>query len=303
MVEHGSRPEATTAESSASRWRAPTTRGWFVAAIVAVAVALGVYAFVNVLNEDGSEDSEDANQAAETGGDPGAPVTEPVDDKGLSLLGNGMEMTGQMAAPVELDAATQAQLDAQLERTREVARRLATVADAEAAGYRRAGPFTPGLGAHYVRDGSETLNADGVVDDTDIDNPLSVIYDGTDRDSRIVGFMYLSLDAEPEGFAGPNDMWHIHTNVCTVPGADGALDTPLGADKEVTREQCSEVGGTLMEATPPMVHVWSIAGYESPRGMFSSINPAITCSDGTYYTVPEEDITKYLLDTCRADAA
>ena len=35
-----------------------------------------------------------------------------------------------------------------------------------------------------------------------------------------------------------------------------------------------------------MVHVWTVPGYESPQGVFSELNPKMTCPDGTYFTVP-----------------
>lgn len=283
--------------------RPPRGHGFeaFVAVLTVVVVVLGLYAFGQAVDE-----PDDGSGVAATGGDGDASATdpvdaEPVDDKGLSLLTNGHQHDDSV---VELDPATQAELDRQLELTRRVAERYPTVADAEAAGYRRAGPFSPGLGAHYVITNEYALNGDGVVDDTDIDNPLSIIYDGTEPDSPIAGFMYYSLSAEePEGFAGPNDHWHFHTNICIVQGPNGEIDAPLGADTEVSQSECDQLGGLLIPQTTWMVHVWTVPGYESDRGVFSEINPAITCSDGTYYMVPREEWVNNLLNVCRADAA
>ena len=64
------------------------------------------------------------------------------------------------------------------------------------------------------------------------------------------------------------------------------------------REQCSEYGGSLIKNTGYMVHVWTVPGYESSRGTFSSINPAITCPDGTYLTIPVEK-WGFKSSTCR----
>ena len=36
-----------------------------------------------------------------------------------------------------------------------------------------------------------------------------------------------------------------------------------------------------------MVHVWTIPGYESIRGVFSDVNPVIACTDGNYFTFPK----------------
>jgi hypothetical protein len=182
---------------------------------------------------------------------------------------------------VELDRATQEQLDAQLAQTQTLVERYPTIADAEAAGYRRAGPFSPGLGTHYINFGQ--FLGDGVMDADGI-SKAALIYDGLEPDSPIAGFMYYVMgDQEPEGFIGPNDHWHYHTNTCIV-FKDGNIEAPLGADmSDVTQEQCARYGGTLLGVTGYMVHVWTVPGYESKESTFSEVNPEITCPDGTYY--------------------
>ncbi|HUI47633.1 MAG TPA: hypothetical protein VL119_02980 [Acidimicrobiia bacterium] len=35
-----------------------------------------------------------------------------------------------------------------------------------------------------------------------------------------------------------------------------------------------------------MLHAWVVPGYDSPQGVFSHLNAAITCRDGSYNTVP-----------------
>jgi hypothetical protein len=238
--------------------------------------------------------SADASSDADTGAD-----TEAGDDLGFSLLQNGHQH--ETDAEVVLDADTRARLDAQLAVTREVAAQFPTVADAEAAGYRRAGPFSPGLGAHYVRQTGAALNGDGVVDDQDLREPLAIIYDGTDPGSPVAGFMYYSMSGEvPEGFVGPNDHWHFHDNVCLVNNPDGTIDAPLGADREVTEAQCTRLGGSLMYITQWMAHVWTAPGYESEMGTFSEINPALTCPDGTYHQIPIDDLVDSPLTLCRS---
>ena len=39
-----------------------------------------------------------------------------------------------------------------------------------------------------------------------------------------------------------------------------------------------------------MVHVWPVPGYESEQGLFSNLNPKLTCPNGTYYIVPSEEL-------------
>jgi hypothetical protein len=222
------------------------------------------------------------------------------DDRGLSLLTNGHHAAITQQA---LDAPTQAALDAQLRITREVARQYPTVADAEAAGYKRAGPFSPGIGAHYIMgSGGAALNFDGVVDDQDARTPMVIIYDGTDPDSAVAGFMFYSMsETEPEGFAGPNNVWHYHENVCLRRAADGTIDAPLGPDNAATDAQCAAVGGSMLRTTQWMLHVWSVPGYDDvDGGVFAEVNPDLDCPDNTYYQLPFEEWAASPLTTCRS---
>jgi hypothetical protein len=95
---------------------------------------------------------------------------------------------------------------------------------------------------------------------------------------------------EPEGFAGDLDRWHFHTSVCIVYTEDG-IETPFGADLTgVTSQMCAAKGGTLIDFTGYMVHVWTVPGYESELGTFSDLNPRITCPDGTYHRIPIAEV-------------
>jgi hypothetical protein len=230
-----------------------------------------------------------------------ATATPVADDRGLSLLTNGHhhEMTYH-----PLDPATQAALDAQLDVTREVARQYPTVADAEAAGYRRSGPYSPGLGAHYTRPNAASLNAEGIMTDEALRNPMALLYTGTDADDRIAGFMYYSSsEVEPFGFVGTNDTWHVHNSICLTSGPDG-IDAPFGADHAATPEQCAQVDGTILESTQWMTHVWSVPGFENgPEGVFAEVNPLLACSDGTYFQRPPERWIDNLHNTCVSNAA
>jgi hypothetical protein len=179
-----------------------------------------------------------------------------------------------------LDAATRALLADQLTVARQHALAYPTVADAVAAGYRLAGGFAPGSGAHYI---GGPLTGPGTFDPN---AAQSLIYDGTSPTSRVVGLMYYSIGASPpEGFAGPNDHWHRHSNVCTKFSAAG-VDVPFPADADVTREQCTQVGGIFMSITGWMVHAWVVPSWESPQGVFSHENPDLRCADGTFDTNP-----------------
>ena len=148
-----------------------------------------------------------------------------------------------------------------------------------------------------------------MADDTiqGVDGPMypMLVFDGTDPDSPLAGFMFLSMKSRAsgvvDGFIGPNDHWHYHTNVCIV-HRNGVIESPFGADADVTIQQCREVRGQFMPVTTNMVHVWTVPGYESPNGVFSEINPKITCPDGTYYRVPTGK-TGFRLSSCKSEAA
>jgi hypothetical protein len=224
-----------------------------------------------------------------------------ADDRGLSLLTNGHH---HEIRELPMSPATTAELKRQLGITQEVAAQYPTVADAEAAGYRRAGPYSPGLGAHYTITNAAALNFDGVVDDEDLRNPLAIIYDGTDPTSEVAGFMYYATtDAEPQGFAGDNDVWHYHENTC-IKMSNGEIDAPFGADLPVTDDMCSQVGGFMIDSTQYMVHVWSVPGWNNvDGGVFAEVNPALACDDGTYWRVPQNEWPNNLLNVCEAGAA
>jgi hypothetical protein len=209
-------------------------------------------------------------------------------DLGFSALSNGHQ---HAHSDEPLTPAETAQLSRQLAATAELVERYPTIADAEAAGWHRAGPFSPGLGTHYMGP-NYALNADGNMDPEDLRAPM-LVFDGLGPDAPLAGFMYLAYgrDTPPEGFAGPNDVWHYHEHVCIKMGSDGTIDTPFGADLEgVTAEMCTDVGGVWMATTGYMVHVWNVPGYESPDGMFTELNRRITCPDGTYRRIPIEEL-------------
>jgi hypothetical protein len=176
-----------------------------------------------------------------------------------------------------LDAPTRELVAQQLTTARDHAMQFPTVADATAAGYRLAGGFAPGSGAHYV---GGPMTGDGPFDPN---AAQSLIYDGTSPSSKIVGLMYYAMGNAPEGFAGPNDHWHRHSSVCIKPSATG-IDVPFPADADVTKQQCADAGGLYMSITGYMVHAWVVPGWESPQGVFSHENINVRCADGTYNT-------------------
>jgi len=225
----------------------------------------------------------------------------PENDNGYSLLGNGHH---HAIVNNPLDPVTQAALDKQLAITREVALQYPTVASAEAAGYKKAGPYSPGLGSHYTKSTPAELNAKGVMDEEALRHPLSLLYFGNDPDSELVGFMYYSVSpVEPTGFVGTNDVWHSHTDICLKRSADGGVDAPFGADLQATQEQCAQVGGFMLKQTQWMIHVWTVPSYDNLfGGTFQEENNKLACSDGTYYVLPPDQWADNPVNICRSKA-
>jgi len=179
-----------------------------------------------------------------------------------------------------LDTVTRAALKAELLQARDTALAYPTVADATAAGYYLAGGFAPGSGAHYIDVGGMT-GGTGV----NPSKPLALIYDGINPSSQIAGLMYYGMgNGAPEGFAGPNDHWHRHSNVCIKYGGPNGIEVPFPADADVTQEMCDDAQGSLMKVTGYMVHAWVVPTWESPEGVFSHDNSNLRCADGTYDT-------------------
>ena len=223
-----------------------------------------------------------------------------TDDKGLGLLSNGHHavMSSEQAVTPE----DRTNLSRQITATIATAQRFPTVADALAAGYKRTGPYMPGIGAHYIHLTGQGLNPDGVMDESDLADPLAIVYAGTDPTSPITGFMYYSMSPkEPAGFAGGNDVWHYHASLCLKYTPEG-IDVPYGLDRSATKKQCESVGGSLMTQTQWMVHVWSVPGWESRQGLFGEVNPALMCPDGSYYQLPPSKWHLHPLNACKSAA-
>lgn len=207
----------------------------------------------------------------------------PVNDRGYSLLDNGVQHSHGFELP--MTQADRKELGRQLDLARATALRFPTLADAQRGGMLRFGPFIPGLGTHMLLPGNGGFAAgDGPMTDEQITHPIAWIYDGTKPTSPVVGLFYRAGVADPAGFVGPNDVWHQHSNICVVIGANG-VDAPLGADRDATKAQCDALNGRLITETGPLLHTWVVPGYEDSEGVFAHLNPAVTCDDGTYHEV------------------
>ena len=163
-----------------------------------------------------------------------------------------------------LDAATRDTFAAQVRQANELATRYPTVRDAEAAGWRRITPYVPCIAAHYIKGGA-------LGNPFDPSEPEILLYDGTEPDSKLVGLSYLVFaepEQPPEGFAGGNDPWHVHRQLC-LGGDRGVL-----GDESTTSEDCEARGGRVVPLDNLwMTHMWNVPGWESRWGLFSSEHP------------------------------
>lgn len=175
-----------------------------------------------------------------------------------------------------LDAKTRASLAAQVQQSNEVVAKYPTAAAAEAAGWRRITPYVPCIAAHYLN--SSVL--DGTFDPT---TPEILLFDGTDPDSHIVGLSYLAFtdpESPPAGFAGDNDPWHIHRQLCI--GAQGVV-----GDENTSDEQCEARGGRVVPLNNLwMMHMWNVPGWDSRWGLFSSEHPDLGGAIGDINAAP-----------------
>ena len=154
----------------------------------------------------------------------------------------------------------------ELARAKEVAATYPTIAEAEAAGYRKVTTYYPGIAAHYMNYGY----VDG---DFELEKPEMLLYDGDGPTAGIVGLSYYIMkdgDDEPtEGFTGDNDHYHRHVGLCFRDGV-------VAGGSSTSEEDCGAIGGRKSDGTAGwMSHVWIAPGCESDWGVFSGANPAI----------------------------
>ncbi len=198
------------------------------------------------------------NSPCEQSGPPSSPGQANQDAEGHNHRGP--------MAQQPIDQATQIQLAEQQKLARSVADRYPTVADAEAAGYRKSTVFVPCIGAHYTNN-SLVLKFDPAA-------PSELLYDGTNPDSKIIGlsFLLFSPGGAPDGFAGPNDQWHQHSFNGGLCMKDGLV---VGAEKD-TDAECAAKGGKKASLKDLwMVHDWIVPGWECSWGVFAAECPEL----------------------------
>ena len=58
-----------------------------------------------------------------------------------------------------------------------------------------------------------------------------------------------------------------------------------------------------MAQTQWMVHVWTVPGYDNVKaGVFAEENPALACSDGTYFMLASDQWGSSPINICKSGA-
>jgi len=181
-----------------------------------------------------------------------------------------------------LTEAERVALSAEQAQARAVAEQYPTVAVAEAAGYRKSTPYVPCIGAHYTKV--------SLVGKFDPAAPSELLFDGTNPDSKVVGLSYLVMhDGAPDGFAGPNDIWHQHN-------ANGGLCIGAGGvvvgNEATSPKACAARGGHKVVLNGMwMVHDWVVPGWECSWGVFAGECPELGGRvGGTVFDAPDPKV-------------
>ena len=170
-----------------------------------------------------------------------------------------MDMSGGPETTIVLDPADQATFDEQWAAADAAVAGLDTAEEATAAGYTRAAVQQSGIGTHWV-------NWQLIDRPFDPAHPAMLLFDERGAQPELVGFSYWIHAPEPDGFAGTNDVWHQHTNLCIV---NGWVDREMAA----TAQDCA--GSFLAGADLWMLHAWVVPGHENTWGPFAVTNPTL----------------------------
>jgi hypothetical protein len=133
---------------------------------------------------------------------------------------------------------------------------------ARADGYFQVTQFIPGLGLHMA-------NLAIRQDVFDPARPQLLLYmPWADGGYRLAGVGYTFVhnsDVPPPGFAGGEDVWHFHSNLCFLSNGSVTI-TP-------TREACRARSGLFQKQTAWLLHAWIWKA--NPSGVFTEANPTV----------------------------
>ncbi|MEM9782134.1 MAG: hypothetical protein AAF899_06630 [Pseudomonadota bacterium] len=181
----------------------------------------------------------------------------------------GALLLGLASATVSADTAA-AEEDWRALQARQIAavhagvERYRDVAVAEAEGWRTRGAPTPLMGEHWSLPGQPSPIAGEPID---FSRPSILVYSDIRGERTLIGVAFIvrlgQFDPPPEGFAGPEDRWHVHnvSDILDAVGEERPLIARLGrwwVDRNLAPDGRDRLA---------MVHVW-LDG-QSPDGWFS----------------------------------
>ncbi|MEO8363377.1 MAG: hypothetical protein ABI570_03210 [Ilumatobacteraceae bacterium] len=101
--------------------------------------------------------------------------------------------------------------------------------------------------------------------------PSMVLFDETRTPPVLVGYSYaLQARDYPDGFAGPNDIWHQHAGICVNNG---------WVVREMSEGPSSCDGTFIAGGDFWMLHAWVVPGWENRVGKFAPFNPKLCPRD------------------------
>jgi len=137
-----------------------------------------------------------------------------------------------------------------------------SLARARADGYFQFTQFIPGLGLHMAN----PRIRDDMFDPT---RPQLLLYmPKRSGGYRLAGIAYTFVhnsDIPPAGFAGGQDVWHFHTNLCFLPTGSVMLAP--------NRAACRARSGVFQKETAWLLHAW--IWKTNPNGVFTEANPTV----------------------------
>lgn len=178
----------------------------------------------------------------------------------FGAFGDSGQSRHQHGADVPISLGDLTTVQAQVEAARAATEKYRDVRAALQDGYVQVTQDLPKIAAHFT---NPRYALDGVFDPA---KPEILLYAKLEGQWTLVGLSYTQPftgnETPPEGFAGPLDVWHYHTNLCfTSQRVRGA---------GVTAEQCRQAGGRFVANTGWMAHLWLYL--ESPEGLFAHEN-------------------------------
>lgn len=152
----------------------------------------------------------------------------------------------------------QARFDEQIRMAVDAAKEFITIEDVIGAGYAQSAAQAPGIGTHWVKWSLIDRPFDSA-------HPAMLLFDQSAlHDTRLAGFSYwVRSDTAPEGFVGPNDVWHRHSGLCFENGWLMRENVPSAAE-------CA--GQWLNGGDLWMLHAWVAPGVPNRAGLFAARN-------------------------------